>query len=65
MSGGLLDGGSLSTDGAALRRHIEDRTDRLALPTYAALGDAGCERLAELASAFSRAVVEAGLLKPG
>ncbi|MFE9017901.1 hypothetical protein ACFYNL_04860 [Streptomyces sp. NPDC007808] len=62
---GLLDGDSLSADGVALRRHIEDRTDRLALPAYAALGDAGCERLAELASAFGRAVVRAGLLKPG
>ncbi|MGW3208295.1 SCO6745 family protein [Streptomyces sp. NPDC001135] len=62
---GLLDGDSLSSEGALLRRHIEDRTDRLALPAYAALGDAGCERLAELASPFGRAVVEAGLLKLG
>ncbi|MER6470763.1 SCO6745 family protein [Streptomyces collinus] len=60
---GLLDGDSLSPRGDALRRHIEDRTDRLALPAYAALGDAGCERLAELAKPFGRAVVEAGLLK--
>ncbi|MGW3199091.1 SCO6745 family protein [Streptomyces sp. NPDC001118] len=62
---GLLDGDSLSPEGALLRRHIEDRTDRLALPAYAALGEAGCERLAELASPFGRAVVEAGLLKLG
>ncbi|MBN0046730.1 hypothetical protein JS756_21990 [Streptomyces actuosus] len=62
---GLLEGESLSPEGAALRRHIEDRTDRLALPAYAVLGDAGCERLAELASPFGRAVVEAGLLKLG
>ncbi|MBV7698602.1 hypothetical protein [Streptomyces sp. TRM70350] len=62
---GLLDGESLSTGGAILRRHIEDRTERLALPAYAALGDAHCEHLAELASAFGRAGVEAGLLKPG
>ncbi|MGI5400569.1 SCO6745 family protein [Streptomyces sp. CA-135486] len=60
---GLLDGDSLSPEGVRLRRHIEDRTDRLALPAYAALGDADCERLAELASPFGRAVVEAGLLK--
>ncbi|MFC5212889.1 SCO6745 family protein [Streptomyces coerulescens] len=59
---GLLDGGSLSPQGVLLRRHIEDRTDRLALPAYAALGDADCERLAELAGPFGRAVVEAGLL---
>jgi hypothetical protein len=62
---GLLDGDSLSAQGVTLRRHIEDRTDRLALPAYAALGDAGCERLAELAGAFGRAVLEAGLLKLG
>ncbi|MGY1577935.1 SCO6745 family protein [Streptomyces sp. MN13] len=60
---GLLDGDSLSPEGVSLRRHIEDRTDRLALPAYAPLGDAGCERLAELASPFGRAVVDAGLLK--
>jgi hypothetical protein len=60
---GLLDGDSLSSEGVLLRRHIEDRTDRLALPAYAALGEADCERLAELASPFGRAVVEAGLLK--
>ncbi|MEU6369369.1 hypothetical protein ABZ876_27395 [Streptomyces sp. NPDC046931] len=62
---GLLDGDSLGPEGVLLRRHIEDRTDRLALPAYAALGDAGCERLAELAGPFGRAVVEAGLLKLG
>ncbi|MFG2828161.1 hypothetical protein ACGFWI_11970 [Streptomyces sp. NPDC048434] len=60
---GLLDGDSLSAEGVRLRQHIEDRTDRLALPAYAALGDADCERLAELASPFGRAVVDAGLLK--
>jgi hypothetical protein len=62
---GLLDGDSLSAEGITLRRHIEDRTDRLALPAYAALGDADCERLAELAGSFGRAVLEAGLLKLG
>ncbi|MFF6981937.1 hypothetical protein ACFZAV_30555 [Streptomyces sp. NPDC008343] len=62
---GLLDGDSLSPEGARLRRHIEDRTDRLALPAYGVLGDADCERLAELASPFGRAVVEAGLLNLG
>ncbi|MGV4982814.1 SCO6745 family protein [Streptomyces sp. NRAIS4] len=62
---GLLDGDCLSSEGTLLRKRIEDRTDRLALPAYAALGDAGCERLAELASPFGRAVVEAGLLTLG
>ncbi|MGP3953215.1 SCO6745 family protein [Streptomyces sp. 7N604] len=62
---GLLEGDSLSPEGVRLRQHIEDRTDHLALPAYAALGDADCERLAELASPFGRTVVEAGLLKIG
>ncbi|MFD0000914.1 hypothetical protein ACFVJ4_00655 [Streptomyces sp. NPDC127178] len=62
---GLLDGDTLSPEGTLLRRHIEDRTDRLALPAYSVLGDADCARLAELASPFGRAVVEAGLLKLG
>ncbi|MEU1407825.1 hypothetical protein ABZ471_36805 [Streptomyces sp. NPDC005728] len=62
---GLLDGDSLSSDGVLLRQHIEDRTDLLTLPAYGVLGDADCERLAELASPFGRAVVEAGLLKLG
>ncbi|MEV6175648.1 hypothetical protein [Streptomyces sp. NPDC052015] len=44
---------------------IEDRTDRLALPAYAALGDADCEGLAELARPFGRTIVEAGFLKLG
>lgn len=62
---GLLDGSLLSAEGVRLRQHIEDRTDRLALPAYAALGDDGCERLAELARPFGRTVLDAGLLKTG
>ncbi|MBY8840611.1 hypothetical protein [Streptomyces sp. SP2-10] len=62
---GLLDGDALSPEGVRLRLHIEDRTDRLALPAYAALGDSGCARLAELASPFGRAVKEAGLIQLG
>nr|WP_316756018.1 hypothetical protein [Streptomyces sp. NEAU-HV9] len=58
---GLLDGDCLTSDGVILHQHIEDRTNRLALPAYADLGDADCERLAELASSFGRAVVDAGL----
>ncbi|MCP9954109.1 hypothetical protein LUX33_40660 [Actinomadura madurae] len=58
---GLLDGESLSPEGEAFRRRIEDRTDALALPAYAALGEEGCERLAELARPFGRAVVDGGL----
>jgi hypothetical protein len=59
---GLLDGDGLSAEGKALRQHIEDRTDILALPAYDVLGEDGCERLAELARPFGRAVVAAGLL---
>ncbi|WP_327087174.1 hypothetical protein OIE66_33315 [Nonomuraea sp. NBC_01738] len=62
---GLLEGDELSAEGKALRQHIEDRTDALALPAYAALGEDGCERLAELARPFGRAVVDAGLLRFG
>ncbi|MEU9115174.1 hypothetical protein AB0D04_26165 [Streptomyces sp. NPDC048483] len=62
---GLLDSDALSPEGVRLRQHIEDRTDRLALPAYVALGDTGCERLAELARPFGRAVVDAGLLELG
>ncbi|MFI1939727.1 hypothetical protein ACH44C_21545 [Streptomyces purpureus] len=40
-------------------------TDLPALPAYATLGDSDCERLAELAGPFGRAVVEAGLIKLG
>ncbi|WP_113701878.1 SCO6745 family protein [Nonomuraea lactucae] len=59
---GLLDGEALSAEGKALRQHIEDRTDALAVPAYAALGEDGCERLAELARPFGSAVVDSGLL---
>ncbi|MGW4562553.1 SCO6745 family protein [Streptomyces sp. NPDC004561] len=62
---GLLDSGSLSSEGVLLRRHIEDRTDRLALPAYAALGEAACERLAELSGPVGGTVLDAGLLKVG
>jgi hypothetical protein len=62
---GLLDGDGLSAEGKALRLHIEDRTDALAMPAYGALGEEGCERLAELARPFGRGVVDAGLLKLG
>ncbi|MFB4311597.1 hypothetical protein [Actinomadura sp. GTD37] len=58
---GLLDGESLTPEGEAFRQAIEDRTDELALPAYTALGEDGCERLAELARPFGRAVVDGGL----
>ncbi|WP_405145199.1 hypothetical protein OG589_00585 [Sphaerisporangium sp. NBC_01403] len=63
-SRGLLgEGLTLSEQGRELRARIESRTDALALPAYAALGEEGCARLAELARGFGRAVVDGGLLK--
>ncbi|GAA3807924.1 hypothetical protein GCM10022226_30000 [Sphaerisporangium flaviroseum] len=60
---GLLgEGLTLTGEGEALRRRIEERTDVLALPAYASLGEEGCERLAEIARSFGRTVVDSGLL---
>ncbi|MEU5994720.1 hypothetical protein ABZ806_37575 [Spirillospora sp. NPDC047418] len=58
---GLLDGESLTPEGEAFRQAIEDRTDALALPAYAALGEDACERLAELARPFGRTTMDSGL----
>ncbi|GAA3763483.1 DNA-binding MarR family transcriptional regulator [Spinactinospora alkalitolerans] len=55
---------SLTEDGRRLRREIEDRTDALALPAYAAIGAEGCERLTDLAAPLAQAVNDAGIL-PG
>ncbi|GGL18055.1 SCO6745 family protein [Planomonospora parontospora] len=62
---GLLAGDELTREGRALRQRVEDRTDELALPAYAALSDDELARLAELARAFGRRVVDAGLLSIG
>ncbi|GGT04276.1 hypothetical protein GCM10010156_72650 [Planobispora rosea] len=62
---GLLAGDELSAEGRALRQRIEERTDELALPAYAALSDDELARLAELARTFGRGVVDAGLLNIG
>ena len=43
---GLVDdGGAFTEAGAALRQHIEDRTDALALAPWEALGEEGCDEL--------------------
>jgi hypothetical protein len=53
-SRGLLDGsGGFTDEGRALKQAIEDRTDELALPPYAAIGEAACARLLELLEGFS------------
>jgi hypothetical protein len=57
---GLLAGGQLTAEGLAVRAAVEADTDRLALRPWAALGDTGCDRLAELLVPVRRAVVAAG-----
>lgn len=48
--------------GAGLRRWAEARTDLAAWPAYAAIGEAGALRLAELAAEINRPVVAADLI---
>jgi hypothetical protein len=51
---GILDQGIEFTErGRALKQAIEDRTDELALPPYAAIGEASSARLLELLGGFS------------
>ncbi|PRY51341.1 hypothetical protein LY71_102410 [Geodermatophilus tzadiensis] len=58
---GWLDGAELSAEGLAMVTAIEADTDRLALRPWRAIGDPGCDRLAELLVPLRRAVVTAGL----
>jgi hypothetical protein len=57
---GWLDGNELSADGLAMVAAIEADSDRLALGPWRAIGDAGCDRLAQLLTPVRRAVVAAG-----
>jgi hypothetical protein len=57
---GLLSGGALTAEGRAVRATVEDDTDRLAHGPWAALGDAGCDRLAELLGPVRHAIVAIG-----
>jgi GNAT superfamily N-acetyltransferase len=58
---GLVDSdGGFSEAGAALRQHIEDRTDALALAPWEALGEDGCDELRGLVRPLSKAIVEGG-----
>jgi hypothetical protein len=57
---GWLADGELTAEGLAIRTAVEADTDRLALGPWAALGDVGCDRLAELLAPVRRAVVVAG-----
>jgi hypothetical protein len=57
---GLLADGELTPEGLAVRTAVEADTDRLALRPWRALGDAGCDRLADLLLPLRRAVVGSG-----
>ena len=57
---GWLADGELTAEGLAMVAAVEADTDRLALGPWRALGDTGCDRLAELLTPLRRAVVVAG-----
>jgi hypothetical protein len=52
--------GSFTEAGTALRQHIEDRTDALAVAPWAVLGDDGCDELRGLVRPLSKAIVASG-----
>jgi hypothetical protein len=58
---GLVDSAGAFTDaGAALRQHVEARTDAMALAPWVALGPEGCDELRGLVRPLSRAITEGG-----
>jgi hypothetical protein len=57
---GLLTDGELTAEGLAARAAVEADTDRLTLRPWAALGDPGCDRPAELLVPARAGVVAAG-----
>ncbi|MFG3149302.1 hypothetical protein [Streptomyces sp. NPDC048243] len=60
---GLVDAGGVATDaGRALRREVEERTDRLAAGPWQSLGPDATGRLADLLGEFWVAVIGSGLL---
>ncbi len=60
---GLLDsGGRLTKTGGALRREVEDLTDRLAAGPVERLGSTGVELAIELATPISRHLMDTGLI---
>lgn len=61
--GWLQADGSFTDEGRAHRQRVEDLTDVLSVPAYAALGADGCARLRELTRPLSKAVVDAGGLR--
>jgi hypothetical protein len=52
---------TLTADGVARRKAIEDRTDELDLPGYGSIGLEACERVIELAKPIGIAMADAGL----
>lgn len=59
---GLLDRhGRLTKTGGALRRDVEDLTDRLAAGPVERIGQTGVDRVIELAAPLSRALIDAGV----
>ena len=58
--GWLDDKEQFTSQGAAVRQRVEDRTDALALPAWEALGEDGCARLRELVRPLSKAIVDGG-----
>jgi len=60
---GLLDrDGRLTKTGGALRRDVEDLTDRLAAGPVERLGETGVKRAIDLAAPVSRGLMDAGLI---
>jgi hypothetical protein len=62
---GVLEQGdalALTAQGTEQRALVEQRTDELSAPAYAALGEDGCARLRALARPFSQAVIDTGVL---
>jgi hypothetical protein len=54
------DSEALSAEGQRVRQEVEDVTDRLALPPWEHLGQAGCDRLRELVRPLSKAIADGG-----
>jgi len=60
---GLIDsGGRLTKTGGALRREVEDLTDRLAAGPVERLGSTGVERAIDLATPVSRHLIDTGVM---
>ena len=60
---GMVDvDGAFTDTGAALRQHIEDRTDALALAPWEHLGERDCDELRGLVRPLSKAIVAGGAL---